>query len=191
MDESSVDDKETIRVYYVEKIKDMLCDFQEIGEIDSYLSSLNKFDSKRLKEEKKKAKKNKLILKLISLKDDLNCKKGLNNLNYTIEYSNKLMLENINNYRNLVKYSKIYKDKNNIINEDSYLNYARYCDDFSNMSARLVEEIKNRPSNGFLILSLIKFEEEENYLKNTNEELRNEIQCTLNKFNNKIKRKDN
>lgn len=191
MDESSVDDKETIRAYYVEKIKDLLCDFEEKEKTDFYLSSLNNFDSKRLKEEKKKAKKDKLILKLISLKDDLNCKKGLNNLNYTIEYSYKLMLENINNYRNLVKYSKIYKDKNNIINEDSYLNYARYCDDFSNMSARLVEEIKNRPSNGFLILSLIRFEEEENYLKNTNEELRNEIQCTLNKFNNKIKRKDN
>ena len=171
MDESSVKDKNTIRAHYLEKIYG--CQNEE--DLDECLDSLNKYELKKLSEAKKKFKNDLLKLKFMALKDDLSNKKGVCNLNYIIDYYNNLMSENIKNYNNLVEYTRICSEDYNQLNEERYLNYANYCDSFYNMINKLVDQIKNRPSNSFLIVLALDTEEAEKSIKCSNQEVFSEV----------------
>lgn len=167
MDSSSVKERNNIRDYFVSKVNDKLESCQDLGEVDLYLyfNSLNKLDSKLLKEEKKKRKRDLVSLKLILLKDKLRDAHSLDHLDYSVDYVEQLITEDINNYRSLQKYSKLCSSDYTIIDEARYLEFARYCNEFSNMTNNFIEDIKNRPSNSSLIASIMRVEDEEESLR--------------------------
>lgn len=167
MDSSSVKERDNIRNYFVSKVNDKLENCQDLGEVDLYLyfNSLNKLDNKLLKEEKKGRKRDLLSLKLILLKDKLRDAHSLDHLDYSVDYVGQLITEDINNFRTLQKYSKLCTSDYDIIDEARYLEYARYCNEFSNLTISFIEDIKNRPSNSSLIASIMRVEEEETSLR--------------------------
>ena len=170
MESSSVVERDNIRNNFVGKVRDKLESCQDLGEIDLYLyfNSLNKLDNKLLKEEKKKCKRDLLTIKLLLLKDKITDAHGVDRLMYSLSYVERLMKEDIANYQLLREYSKLCLEDYSVIDEGRYLSFSRYCNDFSNLTFSLVDDIKNRPSNSSLIPAIMRVEEEETYLRENN-----------------------
>ncbi len=149
-----------------------------------YFIERSNLDKKNYKYQKALTKTRLLEIRKITLMDMLSHESYFDHLLYTANYADKLLNENLNNYRKMYIYSKTCVLKNKYDDFD-YQEFSKYCCDFSKIADDLYNALSNKTCNSSLIFSLVDIDEKQEQLNEKNKELNVRVNSFIN--NNDLK----
>lgn len=143
----------------------------------NYLKVLDKCEYIELK---KKLKKKKSALKKEKIKAIIFKTECQDEALLAISYANKLLKDNINNYKNICMLSEKLSNNCEIYDVHDYLIYLDYCRGFNNISKRFADEIINIPNENILRVVTLETSNREDFINNKYSDLLKRIDNKLN-----------